>query len=283
MLAALEAACHARLLEEEGEDVYHFAHDVIREVIEADLGAARRTMLHRCVAEALEAGPGEPAVELLAYHYARSDAQDKAVRYLEQAGDKAAAQHANAAAEGYYRELVDRLDRLGRSLGAAHVREKLGTVLMTAGHYDAALELVEQAAETYHAAGDLERWGGALAQMGHLYTLSDRIGYEAGVARLQPFVACLESHGASRGIAMLHAVLADLYWGTGRLREGLVAAGRAAEYARAVGDDRLLGTAEQSRASLLGSMVGHQEEALRVFEEARRAAEVAGDLETLWI
>src|SRR5207244_3016411 len=53
MLGAVEAACRAQLLEEEGEDAYRFAHDVIREVIEADLSSARRAVLHRSVAEAL--------------------------------------------------------------------------------------------------------------------------------------------------------------------------------------------------------------------------------------
>jgi hypothetical protein len=40
--------------------------------------------------------------------YARSDAHDKAVAYLEQAGDQAQGQHAHATAEGYYRDLVER-------------------------------------------------------------------------------------------------------------------------------------------------------------------------------
>ena len=35
--------------------------------------------------------------------YARSDAHDKAVAYLEQAGDRAQGQQAHATAEGYYR------------------------------------------------------------------------------------------------------------------------------------------------------------------------------------
>jgi predicted ATPase len=61
--AAFDAACRARLLEEQGEEAYQFAHDVIREVVEADLGAARRAMLHRRVAEALEQEPGEPPIE----------------------------------------------------------------------------------------------------------------------------------------------------------------------------------------------------------------------------
>lgn len=40
ILEALDAACQARLLEEEGRAAYRFAHDVIREVIESDLSAA---------------------------------------------------------------------------------------------------------------------------------------------------------------------------------------------------------------------------------------------------
>jgi diphthamide biosynthesis methyltransferase len=100
MLEALGAVCRAQLLEEEGAEAYHFLHDVTREVVEADLGAARRMVLHRRVAEVLERQPGDPLLELLAYHYSRSEAHDKAVLYLEQAGDRAWGQYASAAAEG---------------------------------------------------------------------------------------------------------------------------------------------------------------------------------------
>ena len=59
LLAALDAIRRARLLVETAEDGYRFPHDVIREVVEADLGPARRAALHRRVAEALasQAGP----------------------------------------------------------------------------------------------------------------------------------------------------------------------------------------------------------------------------------
>ena len=65
VLAGLEAACRAHLLYEDGADAYAFAHDVVREVVEADLGAARRAALHRRVTEVLEQEPGAP-VETLA-------------------------------------------------------------------------------------------------------------------------------------------------------------------------------------------------------------------------
>src|SRR5260221_1216531 len=60
-LLALEAACQAGLLVEEheasGPTRYRFAHDLIGEVVEAALGAWRRTVLHRQVAMGLEREP----------------------------------------------------------------------------------------------------------------------------------------------------------------------------------------------------------------------------------
>jgi predicted ATPase len=53
VLAGLEAACRARLLVEAETDAFRFAQDVIREVVEADLGAGWRTVLHQRMAEAL--------------------------------------------------------------------------------------------------------------------------------------------------------------------------------------------------------------------------------------
>ena len=111
VLAALDAATQARLLVAD-EQTYRFAHDLIREVVESDLGAARRRLLHRRFAEALEADAGERAAEALAYHYDRAGLPEPALRFLELAGDHAWAQHANAAAEGHYRRLVERTDRL---------------------------------------------------------------------------------------------------------------------------------------------------------------------------
>ena len=70
VLAALDAACHARLLVEQ-EPGYAFVHDVIREFVEAGLGSARRAALHRRVLAALEAQTEsgvEQRVDLLAYH-----------------------------------------------------------------------------------------------------------------------------------------------------------------------------------------------------------------------
>ncbi len=113
-LEGLDAACDARLLVEAGDATYVFAHDVIRDIVEADVGAARRAILHRQVGEALERRSETTSVETLAYHYGRSDHADKAILYLERAGDHAHEQHALIAADGYYRDAARRLDERGR-------------------------------------------------------------------------------------------------------------------------------------------------------------------------
>jgi transcriptional regulator with XRE-family HTH domain/tetratricopeptide (TPR) repeat protein len=275
VLAACEAACRARLLEEAGVEGYQFAHDVIREVVEADLGAARRRVLHRRIAAALEQQPGEPPVELLAYHYSRSDTPEKAVLYLEQAGDKAAAQHAHAAAEGYYRELVERLDGLGRALEAAAAREKLGAVLRTMARYDAALDVLERAAGTYRAAGDLARLGQVTAQIAWVH--AEKGSVEVGVACLQALLEPLEASGMVHSAAALYAALARLLMPGCRYGEQLAAGARAVELARAVGDNRIVVEAAVWQGVAL-LVLGRGAEGLPLLEDAIQLAEAAGDL-----
>jgi predicted ATPase len=156
LLAALEAACEARLLAEAGDDAYRFPYDLVRKVIRADLGAARRAALHRRIAQALEAGEGEAPVEALAYHYARAGEPERAAVYLERAAERARRMQAHATAAGYERELVERLEGLGRHAAAAQARERLGLELTRTADYEEALAVLGRAARTYRDAGDLE-------------------------------------------------------------------------------------------------------------------------------
>ncbi len=278
VIEALEEACRAGLLEEVGDDGYGFVHDVIREVAESDLGQARRRLLHRQAAEALEGFPGGAPAELLAYHYGRSDVPDRALPYLEQAGDAARDQAAHDAAEGYYREAITRLDGLGRLVEAARIREKLGAVLYTRAHFTRALEVLEQAATALRLAGDVEGLGRVVARIGRVH---DRQGtLEKGIERLLPQMETLVTVGPSTSLAALYRALAGLYIGQGQFRAGLAAATRAAEVARLVGDHGLLVRAGWTRGVVLLYM-GRVEEALAVFQEASVLAEAEGNLEVV--
>jgi tetratricopeptide (TPR) repeat protein len=281
VLEALDAARHARLLVEE-QSRHQFTHDVIREVVEADLGMARRMALHRRIGDVLERQAirlgRELPVAILAYHYGRSDAEDKALPYLEQAGDMAQAQAAHRAADGYYRELVRRLDGLGLALDAARVREKLGEVLLTMAQLTAALEVFEQAAEVFRAAGDLERLGWVTSRIGIVHY--NRGAPREGLARLQPIVVRLEAVGPSRSLAALYGALLHQYHLQGRLRDQLETATRSAEIAQIVGDIATVADAQTWRGCALMNM-GRDEEGLPVLQEASRLAEGGGRFESL--
>jgi tetratricopeptide (TPR) repeat protein len=168
VLAACDAACRARLLEEVGAEGYRFAHDAIREVVEANLSAARQAVLHRRVAEALEQQMGEPPVELVAYHYARSDAQEKALDYLIKSGDKATAASATQAALHFYERALALCDRLGTpaQARAAAVAQKRGFVCFDNGDFPSAVADFERMRAAASGMGDRHLEGLALAFRG---------------------------------------------------------------------------------------------------------------------
>src|SRR5262249_2478097 len=98
-----------------------------------------------------------------------------------------------------------------------------------------------------------------------------------GVERIQPLLQTLTEGTASPGLAALHIALADLYYSSGRYKEQLAAAERAADLARTLGDEALLAQAEQWRSGALLAL-GRAEEALPALREVIPRAEAAGDL-----
>lgn len=250
VVVALDAACQARLLVEEAEDGYRFTHDVIQEVVETDLGTARRKMLHRRVAQALEREPGPVPIARLAYHYSRSGEHEKAILYLEGAGDHALAMHANAEAEGYYRALIIQLDGLGQALQAARAREKLGLVLRTVARHDHALEELAVAASAFRSAADPEGLARTTAQIAWIH--ARRGTPQAGVASVRSLLNSPSADNISaHGLAMLYVALAELDLATAHYDAQLVAAERAAEYAQVAQDRSLLAQAVLRRGTAL--------------------------------
>jgi tetratricopeptide (TPR) repeat protein/transcriptional regulator with XRE-family HTH domain len=274
LLTALDAACGRRLLVED-IDAYQFAHDLIRETVAADLGLARRAALHLQVAEVLEAEPGEPPAEALAFHYTQADAAEKAVVYLERAGDRAAAMHANAKAESHYLELIQRLDTLQRPVEAARVREKLAHILRLKPHFDRALALLEEALYAYRAADDLEGMASAGEYIGWVHMLRGTMA--DGLPVVTGLLDDLTRRGLSAGgLAKLYIGLAQLYVSAGRYRELGEAAQRAYALAQEAGDERTAALALSKRAIALCEL-GQIDEGTRALESVRQSMEATGD------
>ncbi len=119
LLSALDEAVSARLVSEVSAGVprYRFGHALVRATLYEELTGARRVVLHRKVAEAIEvvhAGALDDYLPPLAHHWAQAAAPAaeaaKAIEYATRAGDRALAQLAHDEAVSYYRQALELLE-----------------------------------------------------------------------------------------------------------------------------------------------------------------------------
>ncbi len=89
---------------------YTFRHVLTRDVAYESLLLTRRKRLHNIIGEAIEESYADRIDEhaaILAYHYARSERQDKAAKYALRAGDRAAGLYANTEANTYFEQALE--------------------------------------------------------------------------------------------------------------------------------------------------------------------------------
>lgn len=125
------------------ELTYLFKHIVTQEVAYESLPYAMRSILHDQFGRFIEQtylDDLEQYIDLLAFHYDRSENEPKRREYLRKAGELAQAEFANETALDYYRRLLPLLSAADR----VPVLVRAGEVLSLSGQYDEAL--------TYYAA-----------------------------------------------------------------------------------------------------------------------------------
>jgi DNA-binding SARP family transcriptional activator/tetratricopeptide (TPR) repeat protein len=171
--AAVEELVRRRLLREVGDGLA-LAHDRVRDVVYGTLLGPRRRLLHRRIAEALEAKVGgriEPLA--LGLHFEAAEVWDKATRYLRQAG-------LDAAARGSSREAAQSLER---ALGAADrlpagrarleqlidLRLDLRVALAPLGEVERILRFLEEARSLATTLGDARRGARVDALMSYCF------------------------------------------------------------------------------------------------------------------
>jgi tetratricopeptide (TPR) repeat protein len=186
---------------------------------------------------------------------------------------------AHAAAESYYRELVERFSLLGQVQDAARAQEKLGVVLLSLTYYQQALDVFAQAAATYRGSRDVEAWGRVEALIGQCH--ADEGTPREGLARLQPLLSSSSSGESSYPFpahtrAALYDMEAQLLHVAGEYTRQLEAAEHAAAFAREAEDDPLVCQIEMRRGNAL-RMLGRMEEAVQVLEGVIEVAESMHD------
>ncbi len=180
------------------ESTYMFNHAVTQEVAYQCLPSETRTKWHNDIGLHLEATATESEgdqVDLLAFHFDRSQNEDKKRHYLLKAGESAKARYANAAAIDYYRKVLPLLpvnERVKEMLQLGQVQELTGKWVEAGQTYDAALRLalemtdVQMEARCRSAIGELRRKEGeyveALKWLEEARCLHEKRGDETGLA-----------------------------------------------------------------------------------------------------
>lgn len=148
LVDSLDELCQRQVIRERSADSYDFTHDKLREVIYNSLSAARRRLLHKRVADALEAvytnqhGNGrQPLATMsgqIATHYELAGVFAKAIHYYQQAAEAAHQLSANGEAVRAYRRAIALVEGPAGQLPVVMLYERLGDLLHGMSQYDEA-------------------------------------------------------------------------------------------------------------------------------------------------
>jgi class 3 adenylate cyclase len=220
-------------------DTFLFRHALIQEATYLGLLRAERRRLHAAAAAALEAASRDRLPEVAAVlgrYYAAADDAERAVRFLEMAGDHATDAFANYEAISSFNAALTET-RKNETMAAVTVRlqAKLANVLWRIGRHD-------QAAAAFRAALELGRSVDAL-QRAHLYTRLGRLvmgdlQYDAAMAAFDAAEALLGGDPSRWDDATVDQWLE------------LMIDGRAASYSMRFEPDLMLETLERARPLL---------------------------------
>jgi class 3 adenylate cyclase/tetratricopeptide (TPR) repeat protein len=161
---------------------YAFRHALTHEVAYGSLLAERRRALHARIVSAIEALYGDrldEQVERLAHHALRGELREKAVHYLRQAGNKAAARSALHDARVWFEQALGALATLPESRStleqAFEVRLELRQVLAQAGDLPTTLERLREAEALAERLNDDRRRGRVWAFMTNVHSLLEEL------------------------------------------------------------------------------------------------------------
>ena len=220
---------------------YSFSHTLLQEVAYNSVLKSTRSQVHRQIGEWLEtrfAGRLEEAYDLLAHHYRLSDDRDKALKYLQKAGQRAQADYANQEALVYYNQALAVLDEL-ETVGQARPEIRFEILAGREGVYD---------------------------------VLGQREAQEADVAALVALAQELHDDGR---LVLAYNRRSFYYWKIGDYDHAETSAQTALETAEKSGDERGQGMAHWNLGSAL-RWQGRPRQALPHFQTAYRHFEACG-------
>lgn len=226
LLESIDRLVKRRLLHEEPNGgAYDFTHDKVREVVYLDIGATRRMLLHRTIAEALEGRTGADSNERtaqLAEHYDRARVWPKAIEYLRRAALQSWRLFAMREALRWFDRAVALADAHPESM-QEHERlalvEQRGAARAQAGQTAGAVLDFELAIDAARRRGERGRVRDLLIELGMAHRRAD--AYAAAEACLNEALAESRATGDERHAADTLYHLGTVAWSSGRNRDAI--------------------------------------------------------------
>jgi class 3 adenylate cyclase/tetratricopeptide (TPR) repeat protein len=271
-----------------GERELAFKHVLIRDVAYGMLPKTVRSRKHYEVGSFIEERAGDrtdEVVALLAEHYGRAAAlgregglpvdelrpiRDRAVRFLDEAGDAAALLYSNREAASHYRHAR------GICVGgdpevSARIGEKLGDVSLRLGRVDEAIAVWLECLEFYRGEENLERVADLHRRIGA--GLSHKGDRQAAIEHYQKGINLLKDGSPRIELVRLYEEAAWLYLNTGDNMLAIYASEKALRLAERLGE-----MPAASRAhGIFGRVFGRIGDTVKARENLERAVELARD------
>lgn len=241
-----------------------FVHDLVHEATLAGIPAPIKALLHRRIAEYLEAHRAEPA--RIAQHWLEAD-ESNAIPYLLEAARAAQVTYRLSEASRFYEQAARILERLGRSEEAfASWQQACATLLRfdTGPRHEAALERLFALAESPQQRAQAHLAEASLAGEHHDRERAEQSAREG-------YRLALEAQNPSLQAKLLTA-LGQALWLQGRTEEVVPLLEQAAEIYRQTGDERGLAGVESNLGTVLDQLFRHQEAIVHHGRAAERFA-----------
>ncbi|HEX8646488.1 MAG TPA: adenylate/guanylate cyclase domain-containing protein [Thermoleophilaceae bacterium] len=279
----------------EGEREFAFKHVLIRDVAYGMLPRGVRSRKHFEVGRFLEERAGDrtdEVVSLLAEHYGRAaelgreagldgDAlgpiRERALRFLEEAGDAAALLYSNQESAAHYRRARVLADGGDPGLGA-RIGEKLGDVSLRVGRVDEAIEVWDLCLEYHRGEEDLERVADLHRKIGAAQ--SHKGERRSAIEHYQKGINLLKDGPPRLELVRLYEEAAWLYLHTGDNMLAIYASEKALRLAERLGETRAASRAHGIFGRVFGR-IGDNEKARTNLERSVELARGSDHGETI--
>ena len=285
LVEALDSLADAKLIVEDraGRETYRFTHNMIQEVAYAGLSRAKKRLMHKRVAKALEevyAGRTETVVFALAHHYTEAADLPRGLPFAIAAGDRALSSFGFTEAVRYYTLALESIETLGgmEVEGFGHEAEvdlliKLGYACDVTGDWKKSKEYYLEAIKLCD--GDTIQRARAHRQLGHLERRRNE--WESAREHFEAGLRASEALGDLHGMADTYSGMAWIAWRTGDFDQTVAYSDKCIAVAEQINDRRTTAQAKIDLGNAYNELAADLDRALEYYEEALALLEAIKD------